>query len=160
LITTALTARVDAAREGVWRALTDPAEIVRWDAAALALLEASESWPGEGSAVVWRYQLGAVSVKLRDRPLEIVREKRLRSAVQLGSFRFEQIWSIAGDGAAGRTRIGLSIMAGSSVPLLGTELDRFDVRRLAAEYVDARLRGLRTWFGNGSVGCAAPPRLR
>ncbi|MDJ0851359.1 MAG: SRPBCC family protein [Myxococcota bacterium] len=147
MITTALTARVEAAREGVWRAITDPAEIVRWDEAALALLEPSEGWPGEGSALVWRYQLGAVSVKLRDRPTEIVEEKRLRSAVELGSFRFEQIWSIASDESdAGRTRLGLSIAAKSSVPLLGAELDRFDVRRVAAEYVDGKLRGLRSWF--------------
>ncbi len=148
MITTALTARVEAARNGVWRAITDPGEIVRWDESALALLEPSESWPGEGSALVWRYRLGSVSVKLRDRPVEIVEEKRLRSAVELGSFRFEQIWSIAPDEAdAGRTRLGLSIAARNSVPLLGAELDRFDVRRVAAEYVDGKLRGLRRWFG-------------
>lgn len=147
MITTALTARVDGARDGVWRALTDPTEIIRWDEAALALLEPAEKWPQEGSPLVWRYKLGAVSLKLRDEPLEIVPGKRLRSAVSLGSFRFEQIWSIADGGDdPGSTRLGLSIASRNSVPVLGAELDRFDVRRLAAEYVDGKLRGLRNFF--------------
>jgi hypothetical protein len=144
VITTALTACVAAGSDAVWRAITDPAELIRWDAAALALLEPCDDWPLEGRSLVWRYQLGSVSVRLRDKPVEIVPEKRLRSAVALGSFRFEQIWSLADD--AGRARVGLSIGAKNALPTAGGELDRFDVRRLAAEYVDGKLRGLRGHF--------------
>lgn len=149
MITTALTAAVDVGPDVVWRAITDPAELIRWDAAALALLEPCLDWPCEGQAIVWRYRLGSVSLMLRDKPLEIVPGKRLRSSVAFGSFRFEQIWSLADDAA--RTRVGLSIGARNALPVVGAELDRFDVRRLAAEYVDGKLRGLRDW-------CAAAAR--
>ena len=148
VITTALTAVVDAGTKGVWRAITDPAELIRWDASALALIEPGEDWPVLGQALVWRYQLGSVPLRLKDTPVEIVPEKRLRSSVSLGSFRFEQSWSLADDG--GRTRVGLSIAARSALPMMGGELDRFDVRRLAAEYVDGKLRGLRGRFSQGS----------
>jgi hypothetical protein len=144
VITTALTAVIDAEIEAVWRAITDPTELIRWDPSALALLEPCAGWPREGHPLLWRYQLGSVSVVLRDKPLEIVPEKRLRSSVALGSFRFEQVWSLAGDAA--RTRVGLSIGAKNALPVVGGELDRFDVRRLAAEYVDGKLRGLRGRF--------------
>ena len=144
MITTALTASVAASSDAVWRAITDPAELIRWDPAALALLEPCNEWPLEGHALVWRYQLGSVSVRLRDEPVEIVPEKRLRSAVALGSFRFEQVWSLGND--AGRARVGLSIGTKSALPTAGGALDRFDVRRLAAVYVDGKLRGLRGHF--------------
>jgi hypothetical protein len=146
VITTALTAVVDAGPAEVWRAITDPAQVIRWDASALALLEPGEDWPQVGRHLVWRYQLGAVSLRLRDSVLEVVLEKRLRSQVSLGSFRFEQIWSLADD--ADRTRLGLSIGSASAMPTMGAELDRFDVRRRAAEYVDGKLRGLRGWLSS------------
>lgn len=146
MITTALTAVVDAGPAEVWRAITDPAEVIRWDASALALLEPGGDWPRVGRYLVWRYQLGTVSLRLRDSALEVVPEKRLRSQVSLGSFRFEQIWSLADD--AGRTRLGLSIGSASALPTMGGALDRFDVRRRAAEYVDGKLRGLRSWMSS------------
>jgi len=144
VITTALAAVVDAGPADVWRAITEPAELIRWDTAALALIEPGEDWPALGQALVWRYQLGSVPLRLKDTPVEIVPEKRLRSSVSLGSFRFEQSWSLADD--EGRTRVGLSIAARNALPMMGGELDRFDVRRLAAEYVDGKLRGLRGWL--------------
>jgi hypothetical protein len=72
---------------------------------------------------------------------------RLRSDVALGLFRFSQTWSLAdepGEGEA-RTRLSLRLAAASRIPVVGGAGDRFDVRRLAAEYVDAQLRGLQRW---------------
>lgn len=146
MITTALTAVVDAGAARAWRAITDPAQIIRWDGAALALVEPGDDWPRVGQRLVWRYRLGSLPLMLRDSPVEIVPEKRLRSQVSLGSFRFEQSWSLGDDG--GRTRLGLSIAARNAHPVMGAELDRFDVRRLAAEYVDGKLRGLRAWLAS------------
>jgi hypothetical protein len=146
VITTVLAAVVDAERQRVWRAISDPAEVVRWDEPTLALLEAAAGWPRVGSPVVWRYRLGRVPVTLRDRPREVVPAERLHSDVSLGLFRFEQIWTLADEGAAGRTRLGLSVAARNSLPVVDGVLDRFDVRRIAAEYADRRLRSLQRFF--------------
>lgn len=148
MITAAMTAKVRAARTRVWQALTDAEEILRWDEPALALLERAEHWPSVGAARVWRYRLGTVTVKLRERPLEIVDGERIRSNVKLGLFAFEQSWSLV-EPEPGSTHLGLSIAAKQhAIPVLGGELDRFDVRRVAAEYVDAKLRGLRTFLAD------------
>jgi hypothetical protein len=146
VLTTALSTVVSADRGRVWRALTDPAEVPRWDAAVRGLVDAPNGYPHVGVAVRWRYHVGSVTLLLRDRPLEVVPLERLRSDVSLGSFRFDQTWSLApGEGAPGRTRLGLHLASSNEVALLGAVLDRFDVRRMAAEYVDARLRSLRRW---------------
>jgi hypothetical protein len=147
VITTALSAVIHAPRSKVWRALTTPAELIRWDKAILALLEPADDFPAVGGEARWRYQLGSVPVEMRDRPLEVVTGRKLRSAVALGLFHFEQSWTLADESDA--TRLGVHLAAGNSIAVVGGVVDRFDVRRLAAEYVDAKLRCLRRW-------CEAP----
>ncbi len=61
----------------------------------------------------------------------------------MGLFRFEQTWSMVDDEE--HTRLGLSIAAENSIPVVGGSVDRFDVRRMAAEYVDTKLRALQKW---------------
>lgn len=147
VLTTAFSALIHAPRERVWQALTSPAELIRWDKAILALIEPADDFPAVGSRIRWRYKLGSVPVELRERPLEMVPEARLRSNVSLGLFRFEQTWQLASDRDA--TRLGIHLAANNSIAVVGGTVDRFDVRRLAAEYVDGKLRALRQW-------CEAP----
>ena len=83
VITTALSAVIHAPRSKVWRALTTPAELIRWDKAILALLEPADDFPAVGGEARWRYQLGSVPVEMRDRPLEVVTGRKLRSGNHL-----------------------------------------------------------------------------
>jgi hypothetical protein len=146
LITTALSTGVGAPRSRVWRALTDPAEIVRWDERAEGLLEPASRALAPGRVLRWRYRLGGVPLVFREEILEVVPEEKVRSAVRLGLFRFEQTFSLAVDPAdAGRTRLGLRLASSNAVPVVGGLLDRFAVRRQAAELADARLRALQKW---------------
>ena len=146
MITTALSTVVGSARSRVWRALTDPAEIVRWDERALQLLEPVAAPLGPGCIMRWRYLLGGVPVELREEIVDLVAEERLHCIAQLGLFRFEQIFTLADDAAdPARTRLGLRIGADNAVAVVGGVLDRFDVRRQAADFVDTRLRALQKW---------------
>lgn len=148
VITTALAVPVGAPRARVWRALTDPAEVIRWDESLLALLAPAGDYPRVGQHVRWRCHLGTVPVVLHDRPLEVILEQRLRSDVSMGLFRFDQTWSLA-DEAEERTRLGLRLAASNSIAVVGGAVDRFDVRRMAAEYVDTKLRALQKWCESG-----------
>jgi uncharacterized protein YndB with AHSA1/START domain len=157
VITTALSTVIGAARSRVWRAISNPDEMLRWDEPMLALLEPADDYPCVGTDVRWRYRSGGVSLLLRDRPLEVVPEQRLRSAVALGSFRFEQTWTLVDEaGDEPRTRLGLKLAAANTVPVLGETLDRFAVRRMAAEYVDAKLHGVQKWCEVDASGSQAP----
>jgi uncharacterized protein YndB with AHSA1/START domain len=160
VITTALSAVVGATRDRVWQALTDPAEVIRWDEAMLSLLEPARDYPQVGQHVRWRTRLGTVPVVLHDRPLEVVPEQRLRSAVAMGLFRFDRTWSLHGDNGDGRrTRLGLRLAASNAIPVVGGLVDRFGVRQMAAEYVVTQLRALQGWCEHqprDPLGCAAP----
>jgi uncharacterized protein YndB with AHSA1/START domain len=146
VITTALSAVVGATRDRVWQALTDPAEVIRWDEAMLSLLEPARDYPQVGQHVRWRTRLGTVPVVLHDRPLEVVPEQRLRSAVAMGLFRFDRTWSLHGDNGDGRrTRLGLRLATSNAIPVVGGLVDRFGVRQMAAEYVVTKLRALQGW---------------
>ena len=146
MITTALSTVVGAPRSRVWRALTDPAEIVRWDERAVQLLEPVAVPLQPGRVLRWRYLLGGVPLELREEILDLLPEERLHSAAQLGLFRFEQTFSLADDAAdPARTRLGLRLAAENAVAVVGGVLDRFAVRRQAADFVDARLRALQKW---------------
>ena len=146
MITTALSTVVGAPRSRVWRALIDPAEIVRWDERAVQLLEPVAEPLRPGRVLRWRYLLGGIPLELREEILDLLPEEKLHSAAQLGLFRFEQTFSLADDAAdPARTRLGLRLTAENAVPIVGGVLDRFAVRRQAADFVDARLRGLQKW---------------
>ena len=77
MITTALAVVVAAERERVWRALTEPAEIVRWDETRTALGDRDRSYPKTGECVRWRSKLGAVALVLTETPKEIEPPARL-----------------------------------------------------------------------------------
>ncbi len=67
----------------------------------------------------------------------------------LGLFRFDETFQLTtepGDGE--RTRLTLKLVASNSVPVVGGALDRFAVRRLAVEFIDAKLRAVQKWCEN------------
>lgn len=146
VITTALSAVIGAARPRVWNAIIDPTQVIRWDEPMLALLEPAKGYPREGQHVRWRYHLGAISVVYHERTVEVVPERRLHSTVAMGLFHFQQTWSLVDEsGDPRRTRLGLRLTAANAIPVVSGLIDRFGVRRLSAEYVDAKLHALQEW---------------
>lgn len=149
MISVSMATTVSAARVRVWSALTDPAELVCWDEPLLSLIESVDDYPRAGQKVRWRYKLGTTTVVLRNEILEVVPGERLRSATAMGLFRFDETYSLsteAGDPA--RTRLQHKLVAANSIPVFGGLLDRFAVRRLAAQIVDSKLRSLQKWCEN------------
>jgi uncharacterized protein YndB with AHSA1/START domain len=152
VITTAMSTVIGAERTRVWRALTEAAEVVRWDEHVLALVEPADEYPQVGREVHWRYQLGAIPVVLHECPLEVIPDARLRSSIALGLFRFDETFQLAPEPGA-RTRLSLKLVASNSIPVVGGVLDRFAVRRLASGFIDGKLRAVQKW-------CESPPPRR
>jgi uncharacterized protein YndB with AHSA1/START domain len=149
VITVAMSTGVSADRDRVWRALTVPEELIRWDEGLVALLHPADGYPLEGQQVRWRYRLGAIAVILRNSLLEVVPKERLRSATRMGLFRFDETFTLGRDIAEPeRTRLQLKLVAENSVPVVGGLLDRFAVRSLAVELVDRKLRSIQKWCEN------------
>ena len=149
MITTAISTAITADRKRVWRALTTPAELIRWDSKIVALLDAISDYPCPGQRVRWRYRLGSVQIVVHQTIGEIRPQERLQSAISLGLFRFDEIYSLVDEAASpDRTRLTLRFVTSNSTPLVGGLLDRFDVRRLSAELIDARLRSIQKWCEN------------
>ena len=130
-------------REEAWLALTDPAQVVRWDESKLALLDGAPDYPQVGQHVRWRYRFREVPIVLHDRPLEVVPYERLRCSIDLGLFHFEQTYSLRA--GAGRTQVGLRLQTLNSISTLHDQVDRFAVRRIASDFVYGRLHGLQKW---------------
>jgi hypothetical protein len=148
VITTAMSTVIGAGRARVWRALTQASEILRWDERALELLEPADEYPRVGRNVRWRYKLGAIPLLLNERPLEVEPEARLRCAVALGLFRFDETFQLASEPGGDRTRLTLKLVSQSQIPVVGGALDRFAVRRIANDFIDAKLRGVQKWCEN------------
>ena len=136
-------------RARVWRALVTPSELIRWDPRRIELEEPAPDYPAPGHLALWRCAIGSLVVPHCEDPLEVVPAERLRSAVRLGAFQFEETYTLS-DEEPGATRLSLRLAAKNSVPLLGGELDRFDVRRLAAERVGETLAWLARWCESGA----------
>jgi len=144
-----MTTVIESRHERVWRALTDQAELAAWDDRIIAPVECPDGYPFAGQHVRWRYRLGSVPVIMHDRPLEVTAPERLRSAISLGSMRYEQTFTLQPEAAAvPRTRLGMKVVASNSIPLLGETVDRFEVRRMTTEHIDATLRALQKWCEN------------
>ncbi len=145
-------------REEAWRAITDPAQVIRWDESKLALLEGAPDYPQVGQHVRWRYRFRQVPIVLHDRPIEVVPHERLRCLIDLGLFRFEQTYSLRA--GSGRTQVGLRLQTTNSISTLHDQVDRFSVRRIASDFVFGRLHGLQTWCnGQQADPRATKPRL-
>lgn len=138
---------IDADRERVWRALTEPSELVAWDQRIVSAVDdGGQGYPFAGRHVRWRYRLGTVQVVLHEQPLEIERPERLSSALKVGSMRFEQTYTLTRESESPeRTRLGMKLVTTSSVPVLGDVVDRFSVRKIAAERIDHTLRSVQQW---------------
>ena len=140
---------VGANRDRVWRALTIPEELIRWDEQLVSLLQPADGYPRVGQQVRWQYRLGATSVTLRNSLLEVVPKERLRSATKMGLFRFDETFTLSQEnGLPERTRLQLKLVVANSVPVVGGLLDRFAVRSLAVELVDRKLRSIQKWCEN------------
>lgn len=137
---------IDSDPERVWRALTEPDEVVAWDERVLAAVDAVEGDPFAGQHVRWRCKLGSVQVVQHEHRREIAPLERLSSTISVGSLRFEQTYTLSKEsGEDLRTRLGMKIVATSQVPVIGEVIDRFEVRKLAAERVDETLRSVKRW---------------
>jgi uncharacterized protein YndB with AHSA1/START domain len=148
LITIAMSKVIRSPRARVWRALVSPDELIRWDERRISLEAPIPDYPKPGRSARWRCQLGSLTVVHHEDPLEVIPAERLRSAVRLASFEFEETYTLA-DQAPSATRLSLRVIARNTLPVFGGELDRFDVRRLSAERVDQTLAQLQRW-------CEAP----
>ena len=140
---------IEANRERVWRALTEPSEVMRWDESLVAPIDRPSIDPFEGQHVRWRCQLGSAHVVVHDRTREVVRCQRLRSAISMGSLRFDQTYTLFPEqGVQPRTRFAVKLVVSNSVTVVDAVLDRFEMRRLAAQRIDATLRSVQKWCEN------------
>jgi uncharacterized protein YndB with AHSA1/START domain len=116
-----VTQDIAAAPARVWRALCDPAEVVQWDTGVAAALDAPLDYPQPGQHVRWRYTNGPFRI-LHDRPQEVLPERRLRSLLRVGPFRFDETYTLAPQAAGCRLTATLEVRA--PVPVLSWFVER------------------------------------
>ena len=140
---------VSAARNRVWRALTVPDELIRWDEKIVSLLDPPDGYPREGQQIRWRYRVGTIPVMLRNSPIEVIPNERLRTATALGLFHFDETFTLGTEADdPERTRLQLKLSAANSLAVVGGLLDRFTIRRVGSELVDRKLRSIQKWCEN------------
>ncbi len=151
LITIVMSSAIAATPQRVWQALTVPSECMSWDENLLSAVDPVDAYPKTGEIVRWQYRMGSVPIVMREEPIEIVLGRKLRSKVTLGSLHFDQTYTLALEqdlqsGAdAIKTVLGMKVIASNSAAVLGAVIDRFEVRRMTADRVDATLRAITKW---------------
>lgn len=135
------TIEIAAPPERVWRALTDPAEVVVWDTGVVAPIDAPPDYPRPGQHVRWRYRLGPLPLVLHDRPTEVVPAATLRSSIRLGPFDFDETYTLRSDGAT--TRLTADLTLASTAPLVGGLLEAWIGAPLARSTVRHSLAAIR-----------------
>lgn len=140
---------VSADRDRVWRALVDPEEIVQWDESRTALVDRELAYPAIGERVRWRSRLGTVALVLSETPNEVSQRARLSVTCRAGSLRYDELFLLRDEPAdpaqPARTHVSLKLSTGNRLQLIGADVDRFEVRRMLIERIDATLRALQKW---------------
>ena len=126
----------------VWRALTDPSEVVQWDTGVVEALDAPPDYPRVGERVRWSYRLGPIPLVLHDRPEEVLPEETLRSSIWLGPFQFDETYTLVSQGP-GRSELTAELSVTSAVPLVGALLTRLVGYPLARATVRTSLRSIK-----------------
>jgi len=153
LITIVMSSAISAEPERVWHALTDPAECIAWDEPRLSALDPTDAYPKTGETIRWRYQMGSIPIVMKEEPIEVVPGRKLRLKVALGTIRFDQTFTLALEQdpaeaereCGAKTLLGMKVVASNSAPVLGTVIDRFEIRRITVDRVDATLRAITKW---------------
>jgi uncharacterized protein YndB with AHSA1/START domain len=149
VITSTMSTLITAERDRVWRALTTPSELIRWDDQVVELLDPMPDYPQLGQQVRWRYRIGSVPIVVHQTIQEVQPGERLQSAISRGVFCFDETYTLADElEASDRTRLSLKVVASNSTPVVDGTMDRFAIRRLSAELIDTRLRALQKWCEN------------
>ena len=109
MITSTMSTLITAERDRIWRALTTPSELIRWDDQLVALLDPAPDYPRLGQQVRWRYRVGSVPVVLHQTIQEVQPGERLQSAISRGVFCFDEIYTLADEASSmpDRTRLSL-----------------------------------------------------
>jgi hypothetical protein len=153
MISVSMATAVGTSCHRVWHALTSQSELIRWDDHLIEFVSPSAARGGPRTCPKHRYRLGSVEVGLRYQPLEVVHERTLRAEVELGLFRFEATHKLFPDAEdSGRTQLSLRLVFSNTLPVVGGEIDRFDMRRLATDLALSNLNALRDW-------CESHPKI-
>jgi len=149
LITLAMATEIAAPRETVWGAISDPDQECHWRPGVSRRL-GDRAASRQRLRHRYRIDLHAVPIVLEEARIATVALEKLRSEVRLGLFRFEETFSLTATGPQ-RTRLGLKVTAPNRMPVVGGSLDRFDVRRFAADLASVSLQAVRDWCERGEV---------
>lgn len=135
-----VTVEIDAAPARVWRALCDPAEVVRWDMGLAGPIDAPADYPRPGQHVRWRYTSGPFRI-LHDRPQEVVSERTLRSLLAVGPFRFDETYTLEPHGD--RCTLMATMLVRAPAPLIGRLIERAYIGPATRTTVSASLRAIK-----------------
>ncbi|HXH22815.1 MAG TPA: SRPBCC family protein [Dehalococcoidia bacterium] len=124
----------------VWRALSDPREVVEWESGVSEALETPPDYPRPGQHARWRTRSGVFQV-LHDRPVEVEPERKLRSLLSLGPLRYDETYTI--EPAPGGCRLTAALRVWTALPVVGHVIDRFYLGPKTRAEFEAALRSIK-----------------
>jgi uncharacterized protein YndB with AHSA1/START domain len=133
----------------VWRALCDPAEVVEWDSAVEAALDAPPDYPRPGQHVQWRCRGGFFRI-LHDRPLEVVPEQRLRSDLRQGFIRYDETYTLAPSEAGTLLEVDLDVFV-QAPWFIGVYISRLQAKANARLAFQESLQNLKRHCEQGAT---------
>jgi hypothetical protein len=95
--------------------------VVQWESGVASLIGTDVGYPETGESYRWRTRSGPFRV-LHDRPQEVEAERRLRSLLAAGPFRYDETYELAASEAGCRLRVRMR--AWTALPVLGPLIDR------------------------------------
>jgi uncharacterized protein YndB with AHSA1/START domain len=131
VITSTMSTLIGAERDRIWRALTNPSELIRWDEQLVALLDPAPDFPQLGQRVRWRYRIGSVPVVVHQTIRGVQPGEILQSAISRGVFSFDETYTLAVDAALpDRTRLSLRVATSNFKSGVKTTPERSAARRV------------------------------
>jgi hypothetical protein len=142
---------IHAPPERVWRALTEPDEVIRWSDVSVAL-DAPADYPQPGHHVRWIMSSrlprwmpadrdAAGNTILHDRPLHVVPQRLLRAEISFGPVVLDETYRVEPEAAL--TRVAADVHVRVRVPLAGPLIARVYALGAVRSSMQASLRALK-----------------
>ena len=125
--------------QSVWRAITDPDEVLKWDRGVVGWEGVMDDYPTPGKTYFWNYAYNDTVATLVDQPTAVDAPNMFSTRIQLAKIEFTEVFSLSVERGVTRLCIEMTLQSTDS------NGDEAGLLQFAKSSLESTARALTRW---------------